>query len=131
MSKYRVISGPYFPVFGLNTKIYFLNLRIHSEYRKMRTRNNSTFGQFSRSVKNVKLPGRVIKSFCRFKAYSKLVQPEAVAEMCSANKVFSEISQNSRENTCVRVSFLIKLQVKVCTFIKKETLYNNNYNIIS
>ena len=26
-------------------------------------------------------------------------------------KVFLEISQNSQENTCVRVSFLIKLQV--------------------
>ena len=27
-------------------------------------------------------------------------------------KVFLEISQNSRENTCVRVSFLIKLQAQ-------------------
>ena len=25
MSKYGVISGPYFPVFGLNTEIYELN----------------------------------------------------------------------------------------------------------
>ena len=32
-----------------------------------------------------------------------------------------EISQNSQENTCVRVSFLIKLQA-ACNFIKKETL---------
>ena len=30
--------------------------------------------------------------------------------MCSAEKVFLEISQNSHENTCARVSFLIKLQ---------------------
>ena len=34
--------------------------------------------------------------------------------------MFLEISQNSQENTCARVSFLIKL--KVCNFIKKETL---------
>ena len=34
MFKYRVISGPYFPVFGLNAKIYGVNLRIQSEYRK-------------------------------------------------------------------------------------------------
>ena len=27
MSKYGVISGPYFPVFGLNAEIYFVNLR--------------------------------------------------------------------------------------------------------
>ena len=29
---------------------------------------------------------------------------------CSVKKVFLEISQNSQENTCARVSFLIKLQ---------------------
>ena len=34
MSKYGIISGPYFPVFGLNTEIYGMNLRIQSEYRK-------------------------------------------------------------------------------------------------
>ena len=28
VSKYGVFSGPYFPVFGLNTKIYSINLRI-------------------------------------------------------------------------------------------------------
>ena len=32
--------------------------------------------------------------------------------MCSAEKVFLEISQNSYENTCARVSFLIKLQAR-------------------
>ena len=35
-------------------------------------------------------------------------------------KVFLEISQNSQENTCARVSFLIKLQA--LGLIKKETL---------
>ena len=34
VSKYGAFSGPYFPVFGLNTEI----LRIQCEYRKMRTR---------------------------------------------------------------------------------------------
>ena len=42
MSKYGVISGPYFPVLGLNTEI-------QSEYKKIRTRNNSVFEHFSRS----------------------------------------------------------------------------------
>ena len=37
-------------------------------------------------------------------------------------KVFLEISQNSQENTCARVSFLIKLHTKANNFIKKETL---------
>ena len=36
--------------------------------------------------------------------------------------VFLEILQNSQENTCARVSFLIKLQAEACNFIKKETL---------
>ena len=39
MAKYRVISVPYFPVSGLNTEIYVINLRIQFEYRKKQTRN--------------------------------------------------------------------------------------------
>ena len=35
--------------------------------------------------------------------------------------MFLEISRNSQENTCARVSFLIKLP-EACNFIKKETL---------
>ena len=35
---------------------------------------------------------------------------EAAARGVLCKKVFLEISQNSQENTCVRVSFLIKLQ---------------------
>ena len=50
MSKYGVISGPYFPVSGLNTEIYSVNLRIQPEYRKIRTRNNSVFGHVSHCV---------------------------------------------------------------------------------
>ena len=48
--------------------------------------------------------------------------PEAVARKCSVKKVFLEISQNSQENSCARVSFLIKLHTSACNFIKKETL---------
>ena len=50
MSKCEVFSGPYFPVFGLNTEIYRANIRIPSEYRKIRTRKTSASGHFSRSV---------------------------------------------------------------------------------
>ena len=38
--KYEVISGLYFPTCGLNTEIYFINLRIQSECGKIWTRNN-------------------------------------------------------------------------------------------
>ena len=34
MSKYEFVYGPYFPVFGLNTEIYFVNVSIQSEYEK-------------------------------------------------------------------------------------------------
>ena len=47
---------------------------------------------------------------------------EAVVRKCSVRKVFLQILQISQENTCARVSFLIKLQAKACNFIKKETL---------
>ena len=39
---------------------------------------------------------------------NKFVVLQAVARRCSVKKVFLKISQNSQENTCVRVSFLIK-----------------------
>ena len=83
MSKYRVFSGPYFPVFGLNTEIYeaptpqngqthsnnlptkclsvfdhFVGLtlrkfRIQSEYKKIRIRKNSKFGHFPENLSNI------------------------------------------------------------------------------
>ena len=47
---------------------------------------------------------------------------EAVTRRCSVKKVFLKISQNSQENTCARVSFLMKLQAQTCNFTKKEAL---------
>ena len=46
---------------------------------------------------------------------------EAVAERSSVKKVLLKISQNSQEDTCVGVSFLIKLEVSG-NFVKKEAL---------
>ena len=45
----RVFSGPYLPLFGLNTEIYSVNLPIQSEYRKIRTEKTLYF-ETSRSV---------------------------------------------------------------------------------
>ena len=44
-----------------------------------------------------------------------LVSSEAISRKCFLKKEFLEISRNSQENTCARVSFL-------SLFIKKETL---------
>ena len=52
----------------------------------------------------------------------KTVKAEAVIRRYSARKVFLEIPQNTQENTCARVSFLIELQAEACNFFKKETL---------
>ena len=38
------------------------------------------------------------------------LQTEAVARRCSAKKVFLKVLQNSQENACVGVSFLIKFR---------------------
>ena len=53
---------------------------------------------------------------------SEVYLAEAVARRCSVKKVFWKILQNSQENTYTRVSFLKKLQPRVCNFIKKEAL---------
>ena len=51
---------------------------------------------------------------------------EAVVQRCSGKKVFLEISQNSQENTCARVSFWILTQmffVEFCEIYKNIFLH--------
>ena len=43
---------------------------------------------------------------------------EVVIRSCSAKKQFLEILQNSQENTCARVSFLIELHPISCEFFE-------------
>ena len=50
VSKYGVFSGSYFSGFGLNTRIFSVNRGTQSEYREMRIRKNSVFGDFSSSA---------------------------------------------------------------------------------
>ena len=67
---------------------------------------------------------------------------EAVVLRCFVKKVFLENSENSQENTCVRDSFLIKLQAEACMIwtnqfylikLKSPVIYNNNniYTVFS
>ena len=46
---------------------------------------------------------------------------EAVTQICSGKKVFLEISQNSQENACSRIAYLIKFQTSG-NFIKQRAL---------
>ena len=50
------------------------------------------------------------------------VGKEAIVQKCSVKKVFLKISQNSQENTCSRVPFLISCNPGSCNFIKTGTL---------
>ena len=50
------------------------------------------------------------------------VQLEAAIQRCSVEEVFLEILQNSQENTCARVSFLIKLG-------KKKRLWHRYFHV--
>ena len=91
VSKYGVISGPYFPVFGLNTEIYEVNLRIQSEYRNIRTRNNSVFGHFSRSDI---LPNDLLKYF-NLSIFENIFMGKLRSTFCTGNNkefIFSGFS---------------------------------------
>ena len=46
----------------------------------------------------------------RSRLSNKRVATEAVVQRCFVKNIILEISQNSQENTCVGVPFLIKLQ---------------------
>ena len=58
----------------------------------------------------------------------RLFSDESAAPRCSVKKKFLKISQNSEENTCARVSFLITLQASLIrasrqiNTLKKNTL---------
>ena len=54
-------------------------------------------------------------------------------QRCSVKKkVLSEISQNSQENTCVRVSFLIKLQaLGLQLYLKRDSGTGGGFPLIS
>ena len=75
MSKYGVISGLYFPVFGLNMEIYSVNLCIQSAYRKIWTRGNFVIGHFLRSdeFRQNLLKQTVAYCYCFFANFEPLI----------------------------------------------------------
>ena len=52
------------------------------------------------------------------------INTEAVTQTCSVKKVFLEISENSQENTCTRVSFLIKFQTQARPVNFEKTFFH-------
>ena len=55
-------------------------------------------------------------------SFKELTPTEAATGGVLLKKLFLKISQNSQENTCARVSFLINCKSEACNFIRKETL---------
>ena len=69
--------------------------------------------------------------------FMKEIWIEAVVRRCSVEKVFLEISQNSQENTCARVTFSIKLQashrcfpVNFAKFLRAPFLQNTSGRLL-
>ena len=61
----RSFSGPYFPAFGLNTKIYRLNLRIQSKCTKNRGRKTANTDNFY-ALTGSKIPESFFRKFFPF-----------------------------------------------------------------
>ena len=63
-------------------------------------------------------------SFTHAFTKSRKACAKPVVQKCTVKKVFLKISKNSQENTCARVSFLIKLHKISCprlaTLLKKR-----------
>ena len=111
MSKCGVFPGPYFPVFGLNTEIYSVNLCIQCKYGKMRTRKNCAFRHFLRSALpdcrnyskfNTFRINRFVSSFAWFEYFQvhwkALNKEEYWCQLvnCAKNKVFHEGKKSAK-----------------------------------
>ena len=89
---------------------------------------NESARTFSRSPQRLTQLGKLLYKFRDFisKKYFALIlnlNSEAVGRRCSVKKVFLKLSQNSQNNTCARIPFLMKLQAdEACSYIKKEPL---------
>ena len=60
--------------------------------------------------------------------YASWRDTEAVVRWCSVKKVCLIVWQNSQENTCVGVSFLIKVQARGLQFIKKTIIQHMRFS---
>ena len=70
----------------------------------------------------------IIYSFaCQFSLHiTAIIRSSRLVVFCK--KVFLQTLQNSQENTCARVLFLMKLRIhRVCNFIKKRDFGTNGF----
>ena len=63
--------------------------------------------------------------------FSGIAREKLVPQWCSVKTVFLENSQNSQENTCARVSFLMKLQANTTRRLLPSTVFQRNEKLIT
>ena len=96
----------------MNTEVYGVNLRIQAEYRKIRTRKNSVFGHFSRSVCN--------SSICKLALLTYLPLTEAATGVLCQSLFFDKVAgrpatllQKRLRHRCFPVNFVKFLRTSV------------------
>ena len=88
-----------FPGKHLYWSLFFIALQVKISFVSPQNTITNTSGEFGLEETTTE---------CKVSIFLK--RTEAAARRRSAKKVFLKISQNSQENTCARVSFLLKLQ---------------------
>ena len=120
----RVFSGPYFPVLGLNTEMYGVNLRIQSEYRKIRTRKNSVFGH---TLVSFYTPWKhqTPRSFVVFSRYQwhEMGWGFVFMDWCASNMHRNSLPGVFCKKLCWQVLESLKKQcrLKPCILLKRNT----------
>ena len=112
VSKYGVFSGPYFLVFELNTEIYEVNLRIQSEYRKIKTRKYSVFGHFSGSDVHAQSAKYILGKWGLY-----------------LHKNQFSIKKNWNITTIIEILLLLKYTINITTIIEIYYYWNITTNI--
>ena len=102
----------YFPINKSYIRLLWVFIRL--PYRKLKHSWVLYKNHLLRLYHEISSNSKGMKKWCK--------ELKAVTGGVLLKEVFLKVSQNSRENTCVTASFLIKLQGWACDFIKKETL---------
>ena len=85
--------------------------------------NFSYFQRWSNSSNSVNSNIGYMDQTKKYNSFMSNFHREAVVRMCSVKKVLLEIWQNSRENTCAKVSFSIKSDCEFCKISKNTCSY--------
>ena len=94
-------------------------------------RGQSCFPKSLRTLSLQNTSRRLLLYFEKYhpRRFKNISQFRSSRQRCSINTVFLKISQNSQENTCARVSFLIKLQASQPATLLKKRLWHRCFPV--